>query len=79
MTKQMSTLKKTGVGYSLIRPAASRSHHPGRIVARPPNCQFGGVSEGQPLFGVGAKPQLMAAIAGIDIALWDLKLGHKHT
>lgn len=30
-------------------------------------------AEGQPHFGAGAKPQLMAAIAGIDIALWDLK------
>lgn len=28
---------------------------------------------GQPHFGGGAKPQMMAAIAGIDIALWDLK------
>src|SRR5437016_4013822 len=30
-------------------------------------------AEGQPHFGAGGKPQLMAAIAGIDIALWDLK------
>jgi L-alanine-DL-glutamate epimerase-like enolase superfamily enzyme len=30
-------------------------------------------SEGQPHFGAGARPQIMAAIAGIDIALWDLK------
>ncbi len=30
-------------------------------------------SSGQPHFGGGAKPQMMAAIAGIDIALWDLK------
>lgn len=30
-------------------------------------------AEGQPHFGAGAKPQIMAAIAGIDIALWDLK------
>jgi L-alanine-DL-glutamate epimerase-like enolase superfamily enzyme len=30
-------------------------------------------SEGQPHFGAGSKPQIMAAIAGIDIALWDLK------
>jgi len=30
-------------------------------------------AEGQPHFGAGAKAQIMAAIAGIDIALWDLK------
>lgn len=30
-------------------------------------------AEGQPHFGAGSKPQIMAAIAGIDIALWDLK------
>ena len=30
-------------------------------------------ASGQPHFGGGAKPQIMAAIAGIDIALWDLK------
>jgi L-alanine-DL-glutamate epimerase-like enolase superfamily enzyme len=30
-------------------------------------------SSGQPHFGGGARPQIMAAIAGIDIALWDLK------
>ncbi|HEX5503750.1 MAG TPA: mandelate racemase/muconate lactonizing enzyme family protein [Thermomicrobiales bacterium] len=30
-------------------------------------------AEGQPHFGAGARPQLMAALAGIDIALWDLK------
>ncbi|MGH2533215.1 MAG: hypothetical protein ACRDJW_13025 [Thermomicrobiales bacterium] len=30
-------------------------------------------AEGQPHFGAGAKPRIMAAIAGIDIALWDLK------
>src|SRR5205807_9105204 len=30
-------------------------------------------ADGQPHFGAGAKPQMMAAIAGIDIALWDLK------
>ena len=30
-------------------------------------------ADGQPHFGAGGKPQLMAAIAGIDIALWDLK------
>ncbi len=30
-------------------------------------------ADGQPHFGSGAKPQIMAAIAGIDIALWDLK------
>ena len=32
-----------------------------------------GAADGQPHFGSGGKPQLMAAIAGIDIALWDLK------
>jgi D-galactarolactone cycloisomerase len=31
-----------------------------------------GAAEGQPHFGSGGKPQLMAAIAGVDIALWDL-------
>src|SRR5260221_5275184 len=30
-------------------------------------------ADAQPHFGAGGKPQLMAAIAGIDIALWDLK------
>jgi L-alanine-DL-glutamate epimerase-like enolase superfamily enzyme len=30
-------------------------------------------ADGQPHFGSGGKPQLMAAIGGIDIALWDLK------
>ena len=30
-------------------------------------------AEGQPHFGAGNRPQMMAAIAGIDIALWDLK------
>lgn len=30
-------------------------------------------SDGQPHFGSGARPQMMAAIAGVDIALWDLK------
>lgn len=30
-------------------------------------------ADGQPHFGAGAKPQLMAAIAGLDIALWDVK------
>ena len=30
-------------------------------------------SHGQPHFGAGARPQLMAAIAGVDLALWDLK------
>jgi len=29
--------------------------------------------DGQPHFGPGARPQMMAAIAGVDIALWDLK------
>lgn len=28
---------------------------------------------GQPHFGGGKRPQIMAAIAGIDIALWDIK------
>ena len=28
---------------------------------------------GQPHFGQGQRPQIMAAIAGIDIALWDIK------
>ncbi len=30
-------------------------------------------ADGQPHFGAGGKPQLMAAMAGIDIALWDIK------
>jgi len=30
-------------------------------------------SHGQPHFGAGARPQLMAALAGVDLALWDLK------
>ncbi len=30
-------------------------------------------ADGQPHFGAGGKPQMMAAIAGIDIALWDVK------
>lgn len=30
-------------------------------------------AEGQPHFGAGGKPQMMAAVAGIDIALWDVK------
>ena len=30
-------------------------------------------ADGQPHFGAGAKPQMMAAIAGLDIALWDLE------
>ena len=33
----------------------------------------GEAADGQPHFGAGAKPQFMAAIAGIDIALWDIK------
>jgi L-alanine-DL-glutamate epimerase-like enolase superfamily enzyme len=33
-------------------------------------------AEGQPHFGAGAAPQMMAAIAGIDIALHDLKAQH---
>lgn len=28
---------------------------------------------GQPHFGGGARPQMLAALAGLDIALWDLK------
>jgi L-alanine-DL-glutamate epimerase-like enolase superfamily enzyme len=32
-----------------------------------------GESDGQPHFGAGSRPQIMAAIAGIDLALWDLK------
>src|SRR5919204_1442366 len=36
------------------------------------SAQFG-AADGQPHFGAGGKPQMMAAIAGIDIALWDLK------
>ncbi len=28
---------------------------------------------GQPHFGAGKRPQILAALAGIDIALWDLK------
>lgn len=32
-----------------------------------------GESHGQPHFGVGARPQIMAALAAVDIALWDLK------
>jgi D-galactarolactone cycloisomerase len=32
-----------------------------------------GAADGQPHFGAGGKPQMMAAIAGIDIALWDIK------
>jgi L-alanine-DL-glutamate epimerase-like enolase superfamily enzyme len=30
-------------------------------------------ADGQPHFGAGVKPQLMAALAGVDIALWDVK------
>ena len=30
-------------------------------------------ASGQPHFGGGARPQMMAALAGLDIALWDLK------
>jgi L-alanine-DL-glutamate epimerase-like enolase superfamily enzyme len=30
-------------------------------------------TDGQPHFGPGGRPQMMAAIAGVDIALWDLK------
>lgn len=30
-------------------------------------------SHGQPHFGAGARPQVMAALAGVDIALWDVK------
>jgi L-alanine-DL-glutamate epimerase-like enolase superfamily enzyme len=33
---------------------------------------FGGAG-GQPHFGTSGRPQVMAAIAGIDIALWDIK------
>jgi L-alanine-DL-glutamate epimerase-like enolase superfamily enzyme len=29
--------------------------------------------DGQPHFGGGSRPQMMAALAGIDIALWDIK------
>lgn len=29
-------------------------------------------SDGQPHFGSGIRPQLMAAIAGVDLALWDI-------
>jgi L-alanine-DL-glutamate epimerase-like enolase superfamily enzyme len=32
-----------------------------------------GTSFGQPHFGQGIRPQVLAAIAGIDIALWDIK------
>jgi L-alanine-DL-glutamate epimerase-like enolase superfamily enzyme len=31
------------------------------------------LSSGQPHFGGGGRPQMMASIAGIDIALWDIK------
>jgi L-alanine-DL-glutamate epimerase-like enolase superfamily enzyme len=30
-------------------------------------------ADGQPHFGDGGRPQAMAAIAGVDIALWDIK------
>jgi D-galactarolactone cycloisomerase len=30
-------------------------------------------ADGQPHFGAGGHPQMMAAIAGVDIALWDIK------
>jgi L-alanine-DL-glutamate epimerase-like enolase superfamily enzyme len=30
-------------------------------------------ADGQPHFGAGGKPQMMAALAGVDIALWDIK------
>ena len=30
-------------------------------------------ADGQPHFGLSGRPQMMAAIAGVDIALWDLK------
>jgi L-alanine-DL-glutamate epimerase-like enolase superfamily enzyme len=30
-------------------------------------------AEGQPHFGAGGRPQMVSAIAGIDIAIWDLK------
>jgi D-galactarolactone cycloisomerase len=30
-------------------------------------------ADGQPHFGSSGRPQMMAAIAGVDIALWDLK------
>src|SRR3546814_20091765 len=29
--------------------------------------------KGQPHFGAGKRPQILAALAGIDIALWDIK------
>ncbi len=32
-----------------------------------------GDADGQPHFGSSGKPQLMAALGGIDIALWDIK------
>lgn len=30
-------------------------------------------ADGQPHFGASGKPQMMAALAGVDIALWDIK------
>ena len=30
-------------------------------------------ADGQPHFGAGGRPQMVAAIAGIDIAIWDLR------